>query len=631
MLIKKSNLRKKLRAKNKVRVTKARNEPVKKPRSKLYKAFAVSLAPKPSLDIDRWSDEKRMLPERSAHEAGLWRTSRFPFLRRIMQLLSPSHPCHQVSVMKGAQLGFTEVALNWMFYTVDHSPASMLYVQKTLVDMEVFVKQRFDPSIDAMDGITLGDGRGKGGGDTAKIKLFPGGMIRLGGANSATSLRSMPIERLMLDEEESYEADLQDEGSPSALAIRRTANYPNRKIFRLSTPKIKETSVIEPLFEAGTKERYYLPCPHCGNMDYIRWGNIKYENDDPKTASLLCESCGVLIEEHHKTFMLEHGEWRAENPDAEHYSFHISSLYSPYGFYSWKQAVEEWLEAIRKNDTTLLKTFTNTVLGETWSESGRTIKASILEKRKEVYSSEVPEGALVLTAGADVQKDRIECEVIGWGKGMESWGVEYAVFRGNTEQAPIWNQFESFLLKGFKYSNGAILPIAITCVDSGFLTKIVYAFCKRLEHRNVYPIKGDGGWGRGYIDRPMKKNKYGVWAFRAFVDEIKIKIYANLQVSDPGPGYCHWADRTCFDKVYYKQLTSEYLDKEWVNGRYTLKWKLPKGRRNESLDTRVYNIAALNILNPQIDTIEVSSPQVPIHTSRSSRRTRRRQHSQGVV
>ena len=445
-----------------------------------------------------------MLPERSAHEAGLWRTERFPFLRRIMKLLSPSHPCHQVSVMKGAQLGFTEVALNWMFYSIEHSPAPMLYVQKTLVDMEAFVKQRFDPSIDAMPGIVLGDGRGKSGGDTAKIKLFPGGMIRLGGANSASSLRSMPIERLMLDEEESYEQDLQDEGSPSALAIRRTANYPNRKIFRLSTPKIKETSVIEPLFEDGTKERYYIPCPHCGNMDYIRWGNIKYENDDPETAMLLCEACGVLIEERYKTQMFTECEdysdpnalgarWIAENKKVKNYSFHISSLYSPYGFYSWKDAVEEWIKAVHKNDITLLKTFTNTVLGETWSESGRTIKASILEQRKTLYSAEVPEGVLVLTAGADIQKDRIECEVIGWGKGMESWGIEYAVFRGNTEQSPIWNQFESFLLKGFKHTNGAVLPIAISCIDSGFLTKIVYTFCRRLEIRNIYPIKGDNG------------------------------------------------------------------------------------------------------------------------------------------
>lgn len=626
-------MKKKLKAKSKTLKHKIKSKTKKSAdRSPLYEAFVRALAPRPPLSIDEWADQYRVLPEISAHEAGLWRTERFPFLRRIMQLLSPSDPCQQIVVMKGAQLGFTECAINYMFYTIDYSPAPMLYVQKTLVDMDVFVKQRFEPSLDEMPDLAARVGtqtRGRKTGDTAKVKVFPGGMIRFGGANSAASLRSMPIERLILDEEDSYDQDIQDEGSPSELAIRRTANFPRRKIYRLSTPTMKETSVIEPLFEGGTKERYYVPCPDCGHMDYIRWDRIKWENDDPKTACLLCTKCGVLIEERHKTKMLMHGEWRPENPEAPYPSFHISSLYSPYGFYRWSEAVSLYLRAIRTHDNALLKTFVNTVLGETWSESGRIIKANILMERKEQYPAEVPDGPVILTGAADVQKDRIEAEIVGWGPGMESWGIEYAVFRGDTERPEVWIQLDQFFNRGWKTRMGAVIPVSIAVVDSGFLTKTVYEFCRLRSHRNIFPVKGDEGWGHGYIDRPLRMNKFGVYPFRAFVDEIKNKLYSYFTIKEPGPGYCHWPKKDCYDKAYFGQLTSEYLDKKWVNGRYRLKWILPQGRRNEALDVRCLNVAALNILNPQFDTLQMPEQQVVIQ--RSGARRRRRVLSRGII
>lgn len=603
----------------------------KNKKSPLYGAFARALAPRPPLLIDEWSNQYRVLPEVSAHESGLWRTNRFPFLRRIMQLLSPTHPCQQIVVMKGAQIGFTECALNYMFYTIDYSPAPMLYVQKTLVDMDVFVKQRFEPSLEEMPDLARRVGtqtRGRKTGDTAKMKVFPGGMIRFGGANSAASLRSMPIERLILDEEDSYEQDIQEEGSPSELAIRRTANFPKRKIYRLSTPTIKETSVIEPLFEGGTMERYYVSCPECGHMDWIKWANIKWENDNPKTAQLVCEGCGCFIDERHKTAMLLQGEWRAEKPDAPYPSFHISSLYSPYGFYRWSEAVSLYLRAIRNHDNTLLKTFVNTVLGETWSETGRIIKAGALLDKKHDYGAEIPEGVVVLTGAADVQKDRIEAEVVGWGRGMESWGIEYAVFRGDTEQPSVWADLDAFFNRGWRDKNGMIYGLSIAAVDSGFLTKLVYEFCRQRAHRNIFPVKGDEGWGHGYIDRPMRMNKYGVWPFRAFVDEIKTKVYSYLQINDPGPGACHWPKKDCYDKAYFQQMTSEYLDKKYINGRYRLRWILPQGRRNEALDIRCLNIAALNILNPQFDTLQMSNQQTVIQ--RTGSRKRRRVMSRGV-
>ena len=597
--------------------------------SPLAEAFSRALLPTTPLTISQWADKTRQLPETSTHESGQWRTERFPFIKRIQDLLSPSDPTQQIAVMKGAQLALTECALNWMFYTIDHSPGPFLYVQKTLDAVNVFVKQRFNPSVEAMPGIAdrIGTGKtGRGTGDTTATKIFPGGMIRFGGANSAASLRSMPIEKLCLDEEDSYESDIQAEGSPSELAIRRTANFPRRKIFRISTPTIKETSSIEPLFEQGTKERYHIPCPHCGNMDYIRWKNIKFTNDDPKTAMLLCENCGALIEERYKTEMLANGIWIAENPDAEYPSFHISSLYSPYGFYSWKDAVTLYLKAVRNHDSALLKVFVNTVLGETWSERGRSIKASWLESRKEEYEAEVPRDVIVLTCGADVQEDRIECEVVGWSHGMESYSIAYKVFRGNTDSNAVWQQFDMYISKTFQHESGIVMPINVVGVDSGYNTKIVYEFCRIREHKYVYPIKGDDGWGKGILDRPQKRNKYKVWAFRAFVDEIKSRMYSYLQVSEPGPGYCHFPVNDEYDSAYFGQLTSEFLDKVWSSGKYKLRWILPKGRRNEALDCRNLAFAALNILVPDFDSLPINKPLI-LNSQPVQRK--RRHHSKG--
>lgn len=582
--------------------------------SPLAEAFSVALAPPEPLTVSQWADKKRILPEISTHEAGLWRTSRFPFVRRIQDLLSPQDPTQMIVVMKGAQLAFTEIFLNWCFYTIDIHPSPMLYVQKTLDACEVFLKQRFEPSISEMPELKDKIGRGKVGrrtGDTARIKVFPGGMIRFGGANSAASLRSMPIERLCLDEEDSYDSDIQHEGSPSELAIRRTANFPHRKIYRLSTPTVKETSTIEPLFEQGTKERYYVPCPHCGNMDWIKWKNIKWENDDPETVMLVCEECGSFIEERFKTQMLARGRWIAEEPDAKYPSFHISSLYSPYGFYSWADAVSLYLKAIRNKDNALLKTFVNTVLGETWSETGNTVKASWLEARKEDYSEDaLPRDVVIISCGADVQQDRIECEVVGWGKGMESWSIDYRVFLGDTEQNAVWSQFDAYIGKQYTHATGVKMPITVVGVDAGYRTKIVYEFCRVREHRYIYPVMGYDGWGKGYIDRPMQRNKYGVWPFRAFVDEIKSKFYSYLQISDPGPGYCHFPNKPIYDKKLFKMYVSEYLDKVWSQGKYKLRWILPQGRRNEALDCRCLSIAALTIIVPDFDNLPINQPIV---------------------
>jgi len=516
--------------------------------------------------------------------------------------------------MKGAQLGFTECAINWMMYTIDQDPAPLLYVQKTIETVEKFSKQRFQPSVEVCERVRdkMGtENTSTDRGSTIRIKNFPGGIVILGGANSAASLRSMPIERLILDEEDSYDADIDEEGSPSDLAIRRTANFPRRKIFRLSTPKIRETSKIEPLYEEGDQRRYYVPCPHCGHMQVIWWRNIKYEkaeNGEPKNIRLVCEKCKADIPERFKTQLLERGEWRAEFPGREVVSFHISSLYSPIGFFSWRDAVKMWLKSNRDFDRTLLKVFVNTVLAETWTESQKTIETVGLMARREEYVYEVPAGALVLTAGVDVQEALIAVEVVAWGKGQESWSLEYTTIMGDTELSFVWEQLAQFLQKQWKHENGTPLGIAVTAIDSGHRARVVYNFCRMREFLRVFPVKGRFGWGIGLIKRPKQRNQDGVYLFLAHVDELKSKVYSQLTIEQPGPGFCHFPVKPDYNEDYFKGLTAERLVTRRSHGQHILQWELPAGRRNEPLDCRAYSIAALNILNPNFDLLDTVGP-----------------------
>lgn len=596
---------------------------------RLRDEFADELLPPERLTLSEWSDRYREIPAEGAAEPGRWRTSRFPFLKRIMDLLSPSDSTQRITVIKGSQLGFTECAINFILYTIDHSPAPMLYVQPTLDTVKRFGKQRLEPSIRLCDQANskLAPVKSRDSSNTASIKSFPAGVLIMGGANSAAGLRSMPIQNLLIDERDSYPEDLEGEGDPAELAIRRTSNFPRRKIFDFSTPKIRETSRIEPAFEAGSMERYHVPCPECKHKQVLYWPSFEWDGDDHNSIRYICVKCKARIYEHSKTWMLEHGKWIAEDPDNEHKSLQISGLYSPLGFFSWAEAAEMFIRWSRTFDKTILKVFVNTVLGETWRETGRSIESAWVRKRKEPYASEVPSGALMLTAGADIQEDRIEVEVVGWGAFEESWSIDYAVFMGDTEVSQVWGDLDAYLKRTWRHASGADVPIVCSAIDSGHRAKVVYKFCRPREFRRIYPVKGFDGFGKGHIRKPKHRNDDGVWLFNVFVDEVKSKIYSQLQIGDPGPGYCHFPlyeepkERNPmrdgprfakYDEDYFRGLVSETLESRRRNGRKVLRWMLPKGRRNEPLDCRAYAYAAFCIANVDINRIaEAGLPIVP--------------------
>jgi phage terminase large subunit GpA-like protein len=428
------------------------------------------------------------------------------------------------------------------------------------------------------------------------VKEFEGGLLIITGANSGAGLRSMPIRNLFMDEVDEYPGDVDGQGDPVSLAEKRTTTFARRKVFLVSTPTIRSLSRIEREFLASDQRRYFVPCPLCGHMDWIRWPNIRWEERQPETARLFCEGCSGLIDERFKGQMLERGEWRpTAEGDGRTVGFHLSGLYSPLGWKSWRECVAEFLDA--KEDPFRLKTWVNTVLGETWEERGESLEPDHILARAEHYPAEVPKGIGVLTAGVDVQGDRLEVAVHGFGAGEESWLIAFTQIHGDPGREQTWLELDQFLRQTYEHEGGQHLPIACACIDSGgHHTEFVYRFCSARAARRIFPVRGGSVAGTPLITRPTMHNRYRVKLFTLGVDTAKDIVYSRLRIPTPGPGYMHLPDWV--DLEYANQLTAEKSIRTYVKGKGATRQWVKVRERNEALDLAVMALAALHILGP---------------------------------
>lgn len=281
--------------------------------AEIERAWREGLTPDPLLTVSEWSDRHRMLSSKASAEPGRWRTSRTPYLKAIMDCLSPTSPVERVVFMKAAQLGATEMGSNWIGYVIHHAPGPMMAVWPTVEMAKRNSKQRIDPLIEESSALAelIAPARSRDSGNTILAKEFRGGVLVMTGANSAVGLRSMPVRYLFLDEVDGYPLDVEGEGDAISLAEARTRTFARRKIFIVSTPTISGASAIEREYEASDQRRYFVPCPHCSHRQWLRFEQLRWDKGQPETAAYICESCDTAIAEHHKTWMLEHGEWRA--------------------------------------------------------------------------------------------------------------------------------------------------------------------------------------------------------------------------------------------------------------------------------------------------------------------------------
>jgi phage terminase large subunit GpA-like protein len=573
-------------------------------------AWAAGLRPDPDITVSEWADAHRVLPQKSSAEPGPWRTARVPYLREIMDALSANSDVEEVVLMKGAQLGGSEVILNLLGYVIDHAPGPVLLVQPTVELGKRFSRQRVEPLISATPrlGPKIAEKRSRDKRSSMLSKEFMGGLLVITGANSAVGLRSMPARWLLLDEIDGYPVDVDDEGAPIDLAEARQRTFARRKRVKVSTPTIAGISAIERAYLASDQRRYYVPCPHCGEMQPLEFGRLTWTKLDlpPSEAVYLCRACEERIENHQKTGMLERGEWRAEaeSTDPLVRGYHVSALYSPVGWLSWGQVASKFIE-VKKNPEKL-RVFTNTVLGETWAERGEAPEWERLFHRREPYvMGTVPRGGLFLTAGVDVGKDRLIVEIVAWGRGKESWSVDYGTLPGDTADlaAGPWPQLDALLARVFVHDDGVELPIRMLAVDSGYNTQTVYTWARKYPLNRVIAVKGQPGGGV-LIGTPTtvditlrgKRPIYGYKVWPVVGGIAKSELYGFLRLEEPTdggplpPGWCHFPE---YDDDFFRQLTAEQLvTRKTRSGFIRLEWERLPGRENHTLDCRVYARAA---------------------------------------
>jgi phage terminase large subunit GpA-like protein len=587
--------------------------------SPIRQGYAEGIRPEPSLTVSEWADLHRRLPQRSSSEPGPWRTARTPYLREILDALSAMSPALEVVLMFAAQTGKSETLLNMLGYVVDHAPGPTLFVQPTVDTAKRFSKQRVEPLftmtprlVGKVAEVKTRDSRG-----SMLMKDFMGGVLIITGANSAVGLRSMPARYLLLDEIDGYPADVDGEGDPIGLAEARQRTFARRKTIKASTPTVSGASAIEAAYEATDQRRYFVPCPHCDKFQLLVFGQLTWTKLDlpPEQAVYVCSHCEGRIEERHKREMLERGEWRPTAPeglaiDPKVRGYHLNGLYSPVGWLSWGRIAKQWVEAQKKPDK--LKVFTNTVLAETWHEKGEAPEWQGVYKRRENYAlGTVPAGGLFLTAGVDVQKDRLIVEIVAWGRGKESWSIDYGVLAGNTndltETGP-WGQLDALLARSFVHAGGAEMQVLRLAVDSGYNTSEVYTWARKHQAGNrVIAIKGqDSGGALIGAPSPVEINLrgrrpihgYKVWPVVGGI--AKSELYGALRLEEPldgepfPPGWCHFPQ---YDDDYFKQLTAEQLvSKRNKRGFLVMTWSLIPGRENHVLDARVYARAAAQLV-----------------------------------
>lgn len=583
--------------------------------------FFEALRPPPRLRLSQWAERYAYLSAESSAEPGKWRN--IPYQIGIQDAMTDPR-IWKVVVRKSARVGYTKMIGNLVGYHIHYDPCPIGIVQPTDGDAEGYSKEEIAPMIRDTPVIEklVADVKSKNGSNTMTQKMFPGGSLNLIGANTATGFRRVSRRVMIFDEVDGYPLSAGTEGDPIKLGTKRTEYYWNRKIVMGTTPTTNLLSRIEPEFEASDKRFYFVPCPHCDAPQKLEFPNLKWTEGKPETAHFVCVKNGCVIEHKWKRWMVEQAQtrfeadpkcgygWVAEKPTRGIAGFHIWAAYSYSPNASWEQIAREFEEA-KSGGIEMLKTFINTILGEVWQEKGDAPEWRRLYDRRESYPiGTVPEGGLFLTAGVDVQGNRLEMGVWAWGVGRERWAVDYQVFHGDTSdlgpEGP-WAALAKALTKHYPSSNGIRLPIMITAIDSGFNTQTVYQFVRRYPSNRVIATKGMDNQ-LPIVSTPTsvdvaiqgRKLRRGLMMWPIGQGTAKTELYGFLRMENPTEeekrvrgypqGFVHLPQ---FGEDWFKQLTAEVLVKKRVKGRSIMRMYWEKQfDRNEVLDTAVLARAA---------------------------------------
>lgn len=601
---------------------------VKRHTLRLFKKIAKLVAPPPKLTVSEWADAERILSIESSAEPGKWRTDRAPYQKEILD--SVNNPDYEDIIIKASsQVGKSEIINNIIGYFIDYEPAPILLIMPTVDVAEDYSKDRIAPMIRDTPALAkkVGDAKSRDGNNTLLHKKFPGGHLTLVGANAPAGLASRPIRVVLADEVDRFPESAGKEGDPLSLGHKRTKTFWNRKRISVSTPTDAETSRIEAEYQSSTRAQWCVSCPSCGQFQPYEWSQIRFERDDENVKNIFME-CVSCKEQHTELeWKARPAKWIHRNLKSKKLGYHLNALTSPWE--RWETIILDFLDANKKGEKTQ-KTWKNTTLGEVWEKKLQEFDHTKIKSRAIEYTADIPEKVLVLTASVDVQDDRLEVEIVGWGQHEQSWGIAYKIFMGDPGQQAVWDQVDTFLLKDRYRSDGVSLIVSATCVDSGgHFTSEVYEYCKAREYRRVFAIKGRGGNGVPFVTRPtLVGRKKDTYLYTLGVNEAKDTIYGRLKIeNDEKPGYCYFPSNKerGYDEAYFIGLTSEYKKLKVVNGVASHQWvKRASSIRNEPLDLRVYALAALRIFNPDLDYLASNNLTGNVYAQTTKRKKKRR-------
>lgn len=570
----------------------------------LGESFGKGATPRKLLTVSQWAEQAPRQLRSGTNSPGPWRNELTPYLTEIMDCLSEHSPVRDVTFIKSSGVGGTEAMYNWLGYVMAHlGNKDLLVVVPTLELRDRSFNPRFAKMMDETPVLAQLISTAKRDSANRKELLEYGARARVikAGANSPDSLRSDHLPYVICDEVDAFPWEVGEEGDPMTLIENRQRTFTRAKTYNVSTPTVEGRSRISLLYSRSDQRRYHVPCPHCGEhqpLEFgtgkpygLRWRTAPEEPGEPVTvlaAWYVCQHCGAEIEEKHKPDMLAAGRWVAKRPTRKlHRGYHINALYAPTGLgLNWVKIAQKWLEV--QGDTSELKAFVNTYLGEVWKEIGDSIEAASLLARLEEYPDTL--AIHLKTGGVDVQKDRLEATIVGWGAGEEAWVIDHLILPGDTTQPDVWKDLHDALTEA---------GVHIACVDARYNTSVVNDWCEKRAW--AVPIMGYDGMGRPLVEderrraqRLRARRKRARPAEPIGVDQAKTLIYGRLKLTEPGPGYIHFPKEPAFDDEYFAQLAAERLVTKVRGTRPFQEW-VQLRPRNEALDCLNYNLAAMRL------------------------------------
>lgn len=592
-------------------------------------AWSTAAAPPPNLTVSEWADARRILPESSGARGGQWHTDAVPYLRGIMDAVHEPG-VRLIALMKSHQVGGSECLHNIVGFFVEHDPAPILFVHPTASVADEWSKERLADMIrttPALAAVISDKRKGRGSHEaesTLGLKMFPGGFLALGGANTPNTFARRSVRIAIGDDVDRFPAVVGDEGDPAELLINRTTSFLDALAIFVSTPTLKGGR-IDTLYQRSDRRRYLVPCPGCGRLDWITWSDpqhfrVSWDEKDASTARLECPDaehggCGARMTEPDRRAMVAAGEWQATGTALErgHIGFHLPAMLSTIGDVTLEHLVEKWLAARAKGKESF-RVFINTSLAEGWEDRGARVGSHTLLSRREDYGRdaaeqtiEVPAAAVVLTAGVDVQANRFELLVTGWGPADERWIVDWRRIPGDPRQQETRASLLEALSRRYAHALGVNIPILATCVDTGYATEEMYDFVLAYQARRIFATKGFAGRSGNPIVGKPSEVRYGkhprpVPLFPINVDDAKTDILNALSLAAAGPGAMHFPLHVdTVDEEFFAQLCSEHRETRYnASGVATHTVWVQDREDNHALDCSVMALAAKRLLNPNI-------------------------------